>query len=164
MPDPQACGDAASRLASALAANGFSPHGAVLAPIGDGRGLEFRAAWGPAAAELLQNLVRVPLRSIAGRALKRKQGVYINNAQTSREHFHITDRLTGVGTRRLFALPIRTGRVGGRETLVLELMQPKRNIELSQVLDVVLQHGFRPVGWGPDSLSTGIRSTSRYSA
>ncbi len=140
--------EADRRLAAALAATTFSPHGAVLVRLPDGNALGFTAAWGDAADELMSTGLRIPLQSIAGRAIQRREASFVEDAQTSREHYHITDRLTGIGTGRLLALPMAGPKSQGVASHVLELVEPTTETDLQVIEDLVRMEGFVPVGWG----------------
>ena len=146
------------RLAAALAATKFSPHGAVLVRLPDGNALGFTAAWGDAADELLNTGIRIPMQSIAGRAVQRREASFVEDAQTSREHYHITDRLTGIGTGRLLALPLASPKSQGAASHVLELVEPTAATDLQVIEDHVRAEGFLPIGWGS---AAGARSAKK---
>jgi len=136
------------QLARALAKAAVSEHGAILGYTADGDALEFRAAWGTAAETLLGDALPVPFRSIAGRAAQKRRPIEVRDARSDRNHFHIVDRLTGVASTQMVALPICGAGGQCEQPLVVELLQPSPDFVPDDLKGILAQHGFTGLGWG----------------
>ncbi len=66
--------------------------------------LVFKAAIGPQSVPLQE--VKVPMNSIAGRALREERPFVVNNVARVSGHFRKVDEITGFHTRSLMAVPI----------------------------------------------------------
>lgn len=119
--------------------------GALLVRTRTGDALRFRAAFGPAAASVLDTTIPLD-RGIAGFVFQLGVGVSIGDAHRDARHYSRVDRSTGYTTRELLATPVRaeTSGVYG----VLELINPPRpfgadDLELASRVAVTLGNFFQ---------------------
>ncbi len=132
----------ALRLAGELVT---SEAGALLIRTRAGDGLRFRAAFGPAAAALLDTTIPLD-RGIAGFVNQIGVGVAIGDARRDDRHYARVDKSTGYTTRELLAVPVRAE--DGGTYGVLELINPPRpftadDLELATRVAVSLGNVFR---------------------
>ena len=137
----EAC-SSALRLAGELVT---AEAGALLIRTRAGDGLRFRAAFGPAAAALLDTTIPLD-RGIAGFVVQIGVGVAIGDAHRDDRHYSRVDKSTGYTTRELLAVPVRAedGGIYG----VLELINPPRpftsdDLELASRVAVSLGNVFQ---------------------
>lgn len=137
----EAC-SSALRLAGELVT---AESGALLVRTRAGDGLRFRAAFGPAAAALLDTTIPLD-RGIAGFVVQIGVGVAIGDAHRDDRHYSRVDRSTGYTTRALLAVPVRAE--DGGTYGVLELINPPKpftsdDLELASRVAVSLGNVFR---------------------